>query len=243
MAIRYPHVADELRRMIAAGEFIADAQLPNEDELSVKFGVGVPTLRRALDVLQDEGLIEKQHGRGNFVRRPRQRVTYTGNRGRSAGSIAASGLHVVSISARKIEADDAHAALLNVAAGSVLAEYVYLGEQDGVPRSLARIYVPFQGDLDRASMHWSPWDGDSAERAGALGAEGATTVVERVSSRLPTPNEVVTLRLTPRTSVLVIERTTADASGRVVEAALLALPGDAEAVFATELLDQLEDES
>ncbi|WP_042437731.1 UTRA domain-containing protein, partial [Streptacidiphilus albus] len=92
-------------------------------------------------------------------------------------------------------------------------------------------------------MHWSPWDGDSAERAGALGAGGATTVVERVSSRLPTPNEVATLRLTPRTSVLVIERTTADASGRVVEAALLALPGDAEAVFATELLDQLEDES
>ena len=54
-----------------------------------------------------------------------------------------------------------------------------------------------------------------------------------MTARFPTDREVIALRITPRTSVLAIERTSMDASGRVIEAAFIVLPGEAEAVFVT----------
>ncbi|MGJ3559572.1 UTRA domain-containing protein [Streptomyces sp. INA 01156] len=50
---------------------------------------------------------------------------------------------------------------------------------------------------------------------------------ERVSVRLPTPEEASTLRISAALAVLAITRQTADIAGRVVEAALLVLPGTA----------------
>ncbi|MFG3035669.1 UTRA domain-containing protein [Streptomyces sp. NPDC048330] len=59
-------------------------------------------------------------------------------------------------------------------------------------------------------------------------------IQERVCARLPTPMEAATLRINSTLTVLAITRVVADTTGRVVEAALLVLPGDrADAVFAT----------
>ena len=59
-------------------------------------------------------------------------------------------------------------------------------------------------------------------------------VRETVSVRLPTPDEASALRISSALAVLAITRVTADITGRVVEAALLVLPGDrADAVFTT----------
>lgn len=59
-------------------------------------------------------------------------------------------------------------------------------------------------------------------------------VRETVSARLPTSEEAATLRISSALAVLAITRVAADTTGRVVEAALLVLPGNrANAVFAT----------
>lgn len=59
-------------------------------------------------------------------------------------------------------------------------------------------------------------------------------VRETVSTRLPTPAEAPTLRISPTLAILSITHVATDTTGRVVEAALLALPGDrADAVFTT----------
>ncbi|MFJ9211045.1 UTRA domain-containing protein [Streptomyces sp. NPDC102264] len=49
---------------------------------------------------------------------------------------------------------------------------------------------------------------------------------ERVTARFPTAWEAHTLHISTRAPVLAVERTSTDASDRVVEAALLVLPGD-----------------
>lgn len=74
-------VADALRRRIALGGFVPGERLPVERELAEMLGVGRATLRRALRLLADEGLVVTTIGRsgGTFVREAPQ-LPETGRR-------------------------------------------------------------------------------------------------------------------------------------------------------------------
>jgi GntR family transcriptional regulator len=63
--IRYREIADELRRRV--GRAPAGSLLPSEAELSAEFAVSRVTIRRALDVLRDDGLVAARQGFGWFV--------------------------------------------------------------------------------------------------------------------------------------------------------------------------------
>jgi GntR family transcriptional regulator len=65
--MRYRMIADELRRSIEAGELTAGRLLPSESELSAVHGVSRVTVRKALELLRDEGLIDSRQGFGWFV--------------------------------------------------------------------------------------------------------------------------------------------------------------------------------
>lgn len=65
---RYAAVAAALRQRVIAGEWPAGSALPAETRLAADHGVALGTLRRALDLLAEQGLIERHHGRGTFVR-------------------------------------------------------------------------------------------------------------------------------------------------------------------------------
>jgi GntR family transcriptional regulator len=65
--VRYRAIADELRRRVGAREFGAGRLLPSESELSASFGVSRVTVRKALELLRDEGLIDARQGFGWFV--------------------------------------------------------------------------------------------------------------------------------------------------------------------------------
>ncbi|HYF60184.1 MAG TPA: GntR family transcriptional regulator [Burkholderiaceae bacterium] len=65
---RYAALAAALRERIVAGEWPPGTAMPAEDRLAGEHGVALGTLRRALELLADEGLIDRRHGRGTFVR-------------------------------------------------------------------------------------------------------------------------------------------------------------------------------
>lgn len=65
---RYAALAAALRTRIVSGEWPPGSALPAEDRLAAEHGVALGTLRRALELLADEGLIDRRHGRGTFVR-------------------------------------------------------------------------------------------------------------------------------------------------------------------------------
>lgn len=128
--------------------------------------------------------------------------------------------------------------LLKVPTGSPLAEYTCLSLEQGSPHGLARIYIP--RDLAPAGV----LDDDSTcreaiTRFAVLGPSPAT-VRETVCARSPTPDEASTLRIGSTAAVLAITRIATDSTGRVIEAALLAFPGDrVDAVFtAHHVLDE-----
>jgi GntR family transcriptional regulator len=65
--VRYRAIADELRRRVESGELGAGRLLPSESELSRAHAVSRVTVRRALELLRDEGLIDARQGFGWFV--------------------------------------------------------------------------------------------------------------------------------------------------------------------------------
>ncbi len=63
----YLQVRDDLARRIAAGEWKPSAALPNEGDLSRQYGVSSGTMRKALDLLEEQHLLSRRQGRGTFV--------------------------------------------------------------------------------------------------------------------------------------------------------------------------------
>jgi len=71
----YAQVAGELRRRVLAGELEPGEKLLPERELCETFAASRITIRRALQILEDEQLVERQQGRGTFVSaRPARKI-------------------------------------------------------------------------------------------------------------------------------------------------------------------------
>ncbi|GHF93146.1 GntR family transcriptional regulator [Streptomyces filamentosus] len=227
VASRRHVIADDLRTQIATGQIKAGERLPSEAQLAARYTVSTPTLRNALALLQAEGLVEKVHGKGNFVRYPLRRITYLGG-GRTPANAT---LHV-SIRTTKLRARGHLAALLRVPVGSPLTEFRCLSHDGTSPHSLACVYIP--RDLAPADV---PGESSTPEELVTLLAKPRpllAEVQEKVCARLPTPVEATTLRISSTLAVLEVTRVATDTTGRIVEAARLVLPGDrAEAVFTT----------
>lgn len=235
MTRRFERIANDLRTQIRTGQLPTDTRLPAEHTLSRRYGVGLPTLRQALALLQAEGLIEKKHGRGNFVRAPRPRITYTNTR-HNPGAVRDVAQH--QLHTEFTSADTALAALLEVPEGSRLRAYTYvaLDEDDTTPHSLTRVFVPHDIPLTDPppNLPYRPlWGDEIRDRLSAAGVAIDHTT-ERITARRPTASESETLALPADVHVLSIQRTTVDVRGRIVEAAHITIAAvRAEALYTT----------
>ena len=64
----YAQLVRILRRQIAAGAFRPGDRLPSEAQLCEGYGVSPMTVRRAINILVDQGVVIAEQGRGTFVR-------------------------------------------------------------------------------------------------------------------------------------------------------------------------------
>lgn len=67
---RYIQLASLFRRRIHAGQWSVGQQIPTVDDLAAECGVARATIRQALDMLENERLIERYRAKGTFVRQP-----------------------------------------------------------------------------------------------------------------------------------------------------------------------------
>jgi GntR family transcriptional regulator len=65
------------REYFTGGTFQPGAQLPSESELIERFGISRTTVRRALDQLREQHVIETEQGKGSFVNDARPAHTLT----------------------------------------------------------------------------------------------------------------------------------------------------------------------
>ena len=78
---KYLLVADTLRREIAEGIFRDGETLMTEEELRLRFDVSRQTVRQAIALLEDDGLVDRRRGSGTYVRhgpRKRQGIVHVG---------------------------------------------------------------------------------------------------------------------------------------------------------------------
>jgi GntR family transcriptional regulator, arabinose operon transcriptional repressor len=65
---KYEKVIYYLRNQISDKKIGFNEKIPSENELSETFGLSRFTVRRAIEILTNEGLLEKRHGSGTFVK-------------------------------------------------------------------------------------------------------------------------------------------------------------------------------
>ena len=63
---KYQELTEQLRLQIVSGEIAPGQKLPSENTLSAQYQVSRQTVRKALAILQNEGYIYAEHGRGTF---------------------------------------------------------------------------------------------------------------------------------------------------------------------------------
>ncbi|MET9529748.1 GntR family transcriptional regulator [Streptomyces sp. NPDC006649] len=259
MAKAYERIADELRQSIRAGRLRPGDRLPAETKLAEQTGRSVPTVRDALRLLQAEGLVEKVHGRGNFVRRARTRVQRANSRhqwekdrarqpaekrARTGVAEHDTGLTVDDLvfhaAYREITANADIAEAFGVAEGTELIERSYRTRYSAerapfnlVTSHLVRDMVAANPDLLDETKE--PWPGGTWNQLSTVGIE-IDRIEERVTARPPTAEETEELDLPPGTAVVVLRKTSFDTDGRAVEVSYSTLPGDrTEMLFTTHL--------
>jgi GntR family transcriptional regulator len=67
----YHQLRELITEKIESGEWEPGRRLPTEYELMAEFGVSRATVRQAMQMLENQGLIEREQGRGTFVGRPK----------------------------------------------------------------------------------------------------------------------------------------------------------------------------
>jgi GntR family transcriptional regulator len=259
MAAAYEKIANELREEIRAGQLAPGDRLPSEEDLKSRFGKSPGTIREALRVLQSEGLIEKQHGRGSFVREPRTLVQRDNSRHQwekdrarapeeqrleTGATEQDTGLVfddlVFRAAYREIEAPKDIAEAMGVEPGTVLVERTYRTRYaaERAPFNLVTSYLIrnlVDSNPDLLDSAKEPWPGGTMNQLDTVGIE-IDHIEERVTARPPTTEEAEELALPPGTAVLVLRKRSYDADDRVVEMSDVTLPGDrTEMLFTTRL--------
>ncbi|MFI6880785.1 GntR family transcriptional regulator [Streptomyces sp. NPDC050400] len=222
MTSRRQTIADEIRSQIVTGQFQAGERLPSETSLASQFKVSTSTLRSALALLQSEGLVDKSHGKGNFVGHSSHRITYIGGGRKPQADPPVDPTLRVTVHASRLQAQGHLIPLMRVPANTELTQFVCIRNEGPPPHSLARIYVP--GHLSQEGLHREQPSLANFETGLPLLCPPPTELRERLTARLPTRDEVEILRISPTLAVLDITRVAIDGTGRVVEAALLVLP-------------------
>jgi GntR family transcriptional regulator len=255
----YEEIADDLRRSIRNGELKPGARLPSEAELARQHGRSVPTIQNALRLLSAEGLIDKRHGSGTFVRKPRTRAIRDNTRHQwekdrarmPEATRAATGATehetglvlddlVFFARYRELIAPSDLADAFGVPEGTVLLERTYRTRYsaESAPFSLVSSYLvrdviaanPALLDETR-----EPWPGGTQNQLYTVGIEVAR-IEERFTARPPTPEEARELDLPAGTSVILLRKTSYDIHDRIVDISVVTLPGDrTELLFTTHL--------
>jgi GntR family transcriptional regulator len=234
-------IADELRGAILAGELAPGALLPSERELARKHGTARNTARQAIAILQAEGLVEAEHGRGVFVRRqqPLLRVAHDryARRYREAGrapfraEAEAQGrtprVEVTAI--EKVPAPAWVAERLSLDRGErvLVRRNRYLADEE--PVQLADTYLPLAIARRTPLERKVPAAGGIYAALEDLGYRLAR-IEERVTARMPLPDEVAALALRPGVPVLDLRHTGYGQNGTAIEVTHSVLPADRNAL-------------
>ncbi|MGU3362511.1 phosphonate metabolism transcriptional regulator PhnF [Methylobacterium sp. M6A4_1b] len=210
-------IADTLAGEIRGGSLGAGAQLPAESALAARFGVNRHTVRRALGVLAEGGLVRTTQGRGSFVEQgpipypigPRTRFSEIVSRtGREAwGDL---------IAAATVPADADWADALGIDPGAPILELLTVHRADGAPISTARTCLPLPRFTGFDAAYAA--SGSLTRAYAGFGVADYTRLSTRIGARPASPEEAERLDIAPGRTLIALSSVNVDGAGTRIQA-------------------------
>lgn len=212
--MRYLEIAEQLRSRIATGRLGPGGAIESEAELGRAFGVSRVTVRRALELLRDEGIVTSRKGSGWFAAVDPVRQAL----GRFSTVEAA--LEAAGRPARRevlefgfVAADADVAAALALSPGGEVLRVRRLNRAGADPFAVVTVWM--RADL---GAHLSRSDVEAATFYDLLPTRGVELggATQSITAALATDADAALLGVRPGSPLLVCRRTTTDVDGRPV---------------------------
>jgi GntR family phosphonate transport system transcriptional regulator len=214
-------LANEIHERYKSGE-----SLPPEGELADRFGVHRHTLRRAIDELVADGLVQRYHGKGVFVLEPS--INYTiGSNTRFTETLESLGRTTESRVLRKqvIPATRGVSSKLNIEEGEEVIFISTLRDVDAKPFCVISHFIPIHvcpeilTDYDGGSLH------NFLKKSRAIELKRSESLMSAV---LPEADDASLLNMPRHEPVLRVKSTNLDIqSNKTIEYAVTRFRGDA----------------
>jgi GntR family transcriptional regulator len=215
---KYQEIADRLRDQITSGALAPDDRLPSEPELVREHGASRNTVRLALALLTNQGLVVTRQGMGTYVLGPAKPFTalLSRTRGHSSGNHASMAMPVVSPDTSKPET--VRFVVETVPATETVAEKLLIAKDDpvivrrtlqhidDVPWLLINSYFPMDLAGDTPLAHAGLIPQGSIKMLAELGYEQAG-FVDEIGARMPNTVELNFFKISTGMPVIVVNRT------------------------------------
>ena len=216
----YLRIAGDLREQIRDGALSPGDRLPTMAQLCHTYGVSDIVVRHAMRILRDEGLVETRRGGVTVVRRrpavrrvameryrvethpgPRPATSFTRDQGIGWDQYRLDRRYA------RVTAEGELAELFDTAPGTPLLRRHFVFYARGEPQQVSINFLPWElvRGTPVADPDNEPWPGGTPAQLAFLG-HPATRVEESVASRMPTPEESETLKVSPGVPVITITR-------------------------------------
>lgn len=216
----YLQLAQKLRDHIARGGIGIGSALPSERDLSELVGMSRVTVRKAIEMLIEEGLLLRKQGSGTFVS---QRIEAPGTGLSSFSEDARSrgdDPGVIWILKTYALPTEEEALALELPLSASVARLGRVRLSGGEPLAIENAVIPAMFVPDIETLGESLYG--ALERSGMRPAHGT----QRIRASLATPTEAGILSIAENAEILRIERRTRAADGRPVEFTRSAYRGD-----------------
>jgi GntR family transcriptional regulator len=215
--IRYREIAADLRRRVEAGEFAAGRLLPSEAELSGAYSASRVTIRKALEALRADDLVDARQGFGWFVRSEpvRQPLARLGTiEEQLEGSGRRSERRILDFAF--VAATGRVQSVLQV---ERVLQVIRLNLADGQPFARVTVWCP---EALGAELSWSQVERSSFYELLPVDVGGA---VQTIGADAASADDARLLEVPAGSPVLVCERVTSDAGGRPILLGEYVFPG------------------
>ncbi|ACY95654.1 GntR family transcriptional regulator [Thermomonospora curvata] len=222
---KYARVVLELRRRIEEGQYPPGSMLPSESQLVREFAVGRTTVVRALQMLQQDGWIVREHGRGSFVK----------GRPASEREVTRPGLAVLDqpetrdgvslVQVGTVPAPSPVVAVLGLGEGASLVMRRWVSTRDGVPSELVTCWFPPELAYGTDLGSDSPLPVGVRAHLRSVRQLRIDHIAERLTARLPDADEPTLLQVGSSDPVLSILATAHDATDAALFAVEVVMPG------------------
>lgn len=204
----YVKIAGDLTRQIRSGELPPGIQLPSLSEIARRHKVSDIVARKAMELMQAQGLVRSEPRRGNFVAERPNLVRVSPERQmETAEATFRHESDKATLIERQPEETAATAELaeaFGIAVGEICSHVITRASEDGRAISISDTYQP----------------------PGIAGVETATECEEKLADRLPVPSHAEWLRTTPGDLVKTIRQRFWDADGRLIMISDISYPMD-----------------